>query len=186
VKDFFKLLTEKKTVVDPTVAVFESLFVSRPGKVPPTFAPMVERMPVQVQRWFTSGGLVVPEGKDQHYVRAFDKALQMVKALHDAKIPIVAGTDMIAGLFLHHELQAYARAGIPNGDILQLATLGAARVMKRDKHEGSIARGKVADFFLVDGDPLADLAQLRKVTTTVRAGTLHDSAELYRAVGVMP
>jgi imidazolonepropionase-like amidohydrolase len=34
---------------------------------------------------------------------------------------------------------------------LQLATLGAARVMKRDKTEGSIARGKVADFFLVDG-----------------------------------
>ncbi len=186
VKDFFKLLIEKKTVIDPTVGVFESLFVARPGKVAQSFAPIVERFPVQVQRWFTSGGLVFPEGKDQDYVRAFDKSLMMVKALYDAKIPIVAGTDSIAGLFLHHELQAYARAGIPNGDILQLATLGAARVMKRDKTEGSIARGKVADFFLVDGDPLADLSQLRKLTTVVRGGTLHDSAELYRAVGVRP
>ena len=186
VKDFFKLLIERKTVVDPTVGVFESLFVARPGKVPPSFAPLVERLPVQVQRWFTSGGLVVPEGKDQDYVRAFDKALMMVKALYDAKIPIVAGTDAVAGLFLHHELKSYARAGIPNGDVLLLATLGAARVMKRDKAEGSIARGKLADFFLVDGDPLADLAQLRKLTTVVRGGTLHDSAELYRAVGVRP
>jgi imidazolonepropionase-like amidohydrolase len=186
VKDFFKLLIEKKTVVDPTVGVFESLFVARPGKVPQSFAVLVERLPVQVQRWFTSGGLVVPEGKDQDYVRAFEKALMMVKALYDAKIPIVAGTDSVAGLFLHHELQAYARAGLPNGDVLQIATLGAARVMKRDKTEGSIARGKVADFFLVDGDPLADLSQLRKITVVVRGGTLHDSSELYRAVGVRP
>ena len=141
---------------------------------------------MQVQRWFTSGGLVVPEGKDQDYVRAFDKSLLMVKALYDAKIPIVAGTDAVAGLFLHHELKSYARAGIPNGDVLQLATLGAARVMKRDKTESSIARGKLADFFLVDGDPLADLSQLRKLTIVVRGGTLYDSAELYRAVGVRP
>jgi hypothetical protein len=186
VKDFFKLLLAKKTVVDPTVSVFESLFVARQGKLPPSFVPVVERFPVQVQRWFKSGGLIVPEGKDQHYVRAFDKALQMVKAVHDAKIPIVAGTDMVPGLFLHHELQAYARAGIPSADVLELATLGSARVMKRDKTQGSIARGKVADFFLVEGDPLADLSQLRKVTTTVRAGTLHDAAELNRAMGVRP
>jgi imidazolonepropionase-like amidohydrolase len=125
------------------------------------------------------------ELSDNPFDGAFDKAL-MVKALHDAKIPIAAGTDAVAGLFLHHELQAYARAGIPNGDVLQLATLGAAGVMKRDKTEGSIARGKVADFFLVDGDPLADLSQLRKVTMVVRGGTVHDSAELYRAVGVRP
>jgi hypothetical protein len=50
------------------------------------------------------------------------------------------------------------------------------------------ARGKrtIADFLLIDGDPLADLTQLRKVTTVVRGGTVHESAELYRAVGVRP
>jgi predicted amidohydrolase YtcJ len=52
--------------------------------------------------------------------------------------------------------------------------------------EGSIARGKVADFAVIDGDPLADLSQLSKVTTVVRGGTVHESAELYRAVGVRP
>src|SRR4029453_12749052 len=48
--DFFQLLIDKKTVVDPTLAVFEQLFVSRPGEIPASFAPMVERLPVQVQR----------------------------------------------------------------------------------------------------------------------------------------
>jgi hypothetical protein len=186
VKDFFQLLLQKKTVVDPTVTVFESLFVARPGKIPPSFSAMVERMPVQVQRWFKSGGLVVPDGKDQHYIQAFEKALAMVKALHDAKIPIVAGTDGVAGLFLHHELETYARAGIPNADILRLATIGSARVMQRDATEGSIKKGKLADFFLVDGDPLANVSDVRKVSTVVRSGTIHDSAELYRSVGVQP
>jgi hypothetical protein len=185
-RDFFKLLIERQTVIDPTVAVFESLFVARPGKVPPSMDPLVARLPVQVQRWFKTGGLVVPEGKDAHYKQAFEKALEMIKALYDAKIRIVSGTDSIAGLMLHHELELYVRAGIPIGEVLTIATLGAARVMKREATTGSIAVNKDADFFLVDGDPLARIEDLRKVTTTVRGGVIHNSADLYAAVGVTP
>jgi imidazolonepropionase-like amidohydrolase len=108
----------------------------------------------------------------------------MVKALHDAKIPIVSGTDSIAGLMLHHELSLYAKAGIPNADILRIASLDAARVMKLDKQTGSIEKGKVADFFLTAGDPLANIDDLRKVTTTVRGGVRFESADLYPTVGV--
>jgi cytosine/adenosine deaminase-related metal-dependent hydrolase len=186
VRDFFKLLIDKKTVVDPTVGVFEELFVGRPGQPPPGFAPMLERLPVQVQRSFRAGGLVVPEGKDETYKQAFTKALEMIKALYDAKIPIVAGTDSIAGLMLQHELELYVKAGIPSGDVLELATLGSARVMKKDKETGSLARGKDADFFVVDGDPLARIQDLRKVTTVVRGGVVISSADLYATVGVKP
>jgi hypothetical protein len=186
VQDFFKLLLEHNTIVDPTVGVFEWLFVARQGKLPASFSARMDRLPVQAQRWFKTGGLVVPEGKDEHYKQAFDKALEMVKALHDAKIPIVAGTDSIAGLMLHHELEAYTRAGIRAGEVLLIATLGSARVMKLDKTTGSIARGKTADMFLVDGDPLANIRDIAKVTTTFRAGTIHEAAALYQAVGVLP
>jgi imidazolonepropionase-like amidohydrolase len=99
------------------------------------------------------GGLPVPDGKDATYKQSYEKVLAMVKALFDAKIPIVSGTDSIAGLMLHHELALYARAGIPNGDILRIASLEAAKVMKQDKKTGSIAPGKAADFFLTTGDP---------------------------------
>jgi imidazolonepropionase-like amidohydrolase len=110
----------------------------------------------------------------------------MLKALHDAKIPIVAGTDSVAGLLLHHELELYVQAGIPSGDVLELATLGSARVMKKDKTTGSLARGKDADLFIVDGDPLARIQDLRKVTTIVRGGVVIPSADLYATVGVKP
>jgi hypothetical protein len=186
VRDFFKLLIDKKTVVDPTVGVFEELFIGRPGQPPPGFLPMLDRLPVQVQRAFRAGGLVVPDGKDETYRQAFTKALEMIKALYDAKIPIVAGTDSIAGLMLHHELELYVKAGIPSGDVLELATLGSARVMKKDKETGSIARGKDADFFVVDGDPLARIQDLRKATSVVRGGVIISSADLFATVGVKP
>ncbi|HZO14225.1 MAG TPA: amidohydrolase family protein, partial [Polyangiaceae bacterium] len=186
VQDFFKLLLTHKTVVDPTVGVFEGLFVARQGQVPPAYRALVGRLPVQVQRWFKTGGLVVPAGKDAQYSGAFDKALEMVKALYDAKIPIVAGTDSIAGLTLHHEIEAYTRAGIPAADALYIGTLGAARVMKLDKKQGSIEKGKIADFFVVDGDPMARIGDLRGVSGTVRGGVFHRSAALYQAVGVQP
>ncbi len=187
VKDFLKLLVEKKTVIDPTLYVFEELFTFRPGQISESMAPMVERMPVQVQRSYLSGGLVVPEGKDAQYKEAFTKTMQMVKALYDSKIPIVAGTDSgDNGLALHHELALYVRAGIPAGDVLRIATLGSARVMHLDKTTGSVAAGKDADFFLVDGDPMAHIEGLRRVTTTVRSGVVYASADLYDVVGVKP
>ena len=147
---------------------------------------MIERLPFQVQRSFRTGGLVVPEGKDETYKQAHAKALAMIKALYDAKIPIVAGTDSIPGLMLHRELELYVKAGIPSGDVLALATLGSARIMKKDKATGSLERGKDADFFIVDGDPLARIEELRKVMTVVRGGVVIASADLYATVGVKP
>jgi imidazolonepropionase-like amidohydrolase len=110
----------------------------------------------------------------------------MVKKLYDAKIPIVSGTDSLAGLFLHHEIALYVKAGIPTADALRIASLGAARVMKLDAKTGSIAANKVADFFLVDGDPLAQIEDLRRVQTTVRGGIVFASTPLYETVGVKP
>jgi imidazolonepropionase-like amidohydrolase len=59
--------------------------------------------------------------------------------MHDAGIPIVAGTDSIAGFFLHRELEDYVTAGLSAPDALRAATLTPARVMHRDKDLGTIA-----------------------------------------------
>lgn len=108
----------------------------------------------------------------------------MVKALYDAKIHLVLGTDWIGGLGFHHEMELYARAKIPNAAILRMATLDAARAMKLDGKLGSIAVGKVADLMIVPGDPLRDIKAVQQVKTVVSRGNLFDSAKLYQAVGV--
>jgi imidazolonepropionase-like amidohydrolase len=112
--------------------------------------------------------------------------LRMVKALYDAGITIVAGTDCTAGFCLHRELELYSQAGIPNAQILRIATYVPAQVMHREDRLGAIAPGKLADLILVDGDPVADIAALRRVALVMKNGVIYDPKAVARAIGVTP
>ena len=186
VQAFIQLLKEHKIVVDPTLSIFEGMFDDRPGKMAAGYAPVADNMPAQVRRGFLYGGLEVPAGQDQRYQESFQRMLDMAKTFYDAGVPIVAGTDSLAGFSLHRELELYAKAGIPAPKVLQLATLGAARVVKRDNELGSIAPGKLADMILVDGDPTAHISDIRRVKTVVKDGVVFQVAEIDKALGVIP
>jgi imidazolonepropionase-like amidohydrolase len=186
VQSFIRLLKEHKIVVDPTLSIFESMIDDRPGKMAAGYAAVADNMPAQVRRGFLYGGLQVPPGQDQRYQDSFQRMLDMAKAFYDSGVPIVAGTDSLAGYTLHRELELYVKAGIPAPKVLQLATLGAARVVKRDAELGSIAPGKLADMILVDGDPAAHISDIRRVNTVVRNGVVFQVAEMDRALGVIP
>jgi imidazolonepropionase-like amidohydrolase len=187
VVDFIALLKEHKTVVDPTIDAFEDLFVGQQGKISPGLESLVARLPVQTSRWFLTGGLPMdtPE-KVALYKASFEKLGAMVKALVEAKVHVVTGTDSFGGLMLHHELALYVRAGISPATALRLATIECARAMKVDKKTGSLAAGKIADMFVVDGDPLANIDDLAKVVSTMKGGIVFASAPLYASVGVKP
>lgn len=182
--ELFALLRSKKTVIDPTLSAFEDLFAGAPGKITPGLEATVARFPIQVQRGFLQNGLPATGELRTTYLASWDKLLAMTKAMHDAKIQVVLGTDHIAGLMFHHEMALFARAGFSNAAILRLATIDAARVLGLDKQIGSIAAGKRADLFVVDGDPLADISQIGAVVSTMRAGVVFPSQPLYESVGV--
>lgn len=184
--DFFALLRDRRTVIDPTLGAFEDLMVGKQGQIIPGMEPVVTRLPVQAQRTFLLGGLPRDADKDKRYAAAFEKMLAMVKTLHEQKITMVVGTDALAGLMLHHELALYVRAGITPAAALEMATIGAARTLKLDEKTGSIAEGKAADLVVVDGDPLARIADLAKVVSTMRGGVVFASGPLYGSVGVRP
>jgi imidazolonepropionase-like amidohydrolase len=186
VKSFIQLLLEHHTVLDPTVSIFEGQFLARPGTMNPVYTEVANRMPVQIRRGFIGGGLPVPDGMDQRYQDSAAALLKMVKLLYDSGVPIVAGTDDIAGFVLHTELEYYVAAGIPAPKVLQIATLGGARVMKHDSERGSIAAGKLADLILVDGDPTVRISDIRRVVTVIKDGNIYDAAALYEVLGVHP
>jgi imidazolonepropionase-like amidohydrolase len=186
VTSFVQLLRDRRIVIDPTVNIFEGMFTGRPGAVSPDFAAVADRLPPQARRGLLGGGLPVPEGEDQRYRDSFQAMLKMVRALYDAGVPVVAGTDSTPGFALHRELELYVAAGVPAPKALQIATLGAARVMKRDGELGSIAPGKLADLILVDGDPAARISDIRRVTTVVKGGAVYQTQALYQAIGVRP
>jgi imidazolonepropionase-like amidohydrolase len=186
VKSFIALLKERGTVSDPTLGAFEGMFIGKAGELDPSLASVADRLPPQVQRGLYSGGLNPPADQVQRYRDSYRAMEKMVKALHDAGVTIVAGTDALAGLALDRELELYVESGIPASEVLRIATLGAAQVMKRDRELGSVAPGKLADLILVDGDPAARIADIRRVVLTVKDGVVYDPAALWHEVGVQP
>jgi hypothetical protein len=186
VNDFIELLQNHHTTVDVTLATFEGMFTGRPGKVSPDFAPVLERLPAQVQRGAYTGGLPVTEQNDQLYRDSYDAMLRMTKRMYDAGIPILAGTDATAGIMLHRELELEVRAGIPPPKALQIATFNAARLLKQESELGSIAPGKRADFVLVEGNPAERISDIRRCRLVMKNGTLYESSAVYAAVGIKP
>jgi imidazolonepropionase-like amidohydrolase len=186
VKSFIALLKEHHTVSDPTLGAFEGMFIGEAGKVDPSLAEVADRLPPQVQRGLYGGGLNPPDDQKQRYRDSFRAMQNLVRTLHDNGITIVAGTDGQAGFNLHRELELYVDSGIPAPETLRIATLGAARVMRRDQDLGSIAPGKLADMVLVDGDPTTRISDIRRVVLTVKNGVTYDPNAIWTTLGVKP
>jgi imidazolonepropionase-like amidohydrolase len=184
VQRFIALLKEHDTVIDPTLRIFEANCTDRPGTIARAMAPVADRLPPNVRRAYLGGGLPVPEGKDERYRESFEAMLRMVAALHRAGVRMVAGTDSTGGFSMQRELELYVQAGIPAPEVLRMATLGAAAVMKHDDELGTIAPGKLADLIVVDGDPTARISEIRRVRMVVKNGTMLKPDELYRTLGV--
>lgn len=186
VAEFIAFLKRRHTVLDPTVSVFEALFSGNSSAITPGLEGVVPRFPPQVRRASRSEALPVPQGQEAAYREAFPAMLKLLKALHDAGVTIIPGTDALAGYTLHHELELYARAGIAPAEVLRMATLTSARVMGVERERGIVMPGSYADMVLIDGDPSRDIADIRKIATVFKGGKAYDPAAIEKALGIQP
>jgi hypothetical protein len=183
VREFIAFLKQHYTVLDPTMGSFEGLFCGDPTVVTPGLEEIVPRFPPQVRRQLLSGALEVPKGQEAAYRESFPAMLRLLKALYDAGITIIPGTDGLAGYMLHHELELYVRAGVPRAEVLRLATLTPSLVMGVNKDRDVITAGKFADMVLIDGDPVRDIHDITKVTTVIKGGKVYNPAAIEKALG---
>ena len=186
VQRFIALLQAHHTVVDPTLVAFEDDMVGDPRQPSPELAADASRLPPQVARGATGDGLGGDAEQRKTYAASYQRFLDFTGRLYKAGIRIVGGTDGMTGFPLVHELEEYVAAGIPSDEVLQLATLGDAQVMHHDDLAGSIAPGKNADLILIDGNPVANISDLRKVTFVMKDGVIYDLPAIERSVGVKP
>jgi imidazolonepropionase-like amidohydrolase len=177
---FFK---DHKTVVDPTMAWTELL--GRPMNFDmASFEPGFAKAPFALANLIGTAG--TPAAVSEQSARLLE-SLKVILALHKGGVTIVAGTDKaIPGHSLHRELELYVEAGLTPMEVIQLATLGAAKVMGVDAQVGSVEAGKRADLILVEGNPLRDFTALRRVTQVIANGRVYDPAELWKSVDFRP
>ncbi len=101
---------------------------------------------------------------------------QFLKQYSDAGGKVLAASDagcciqIVPGLSLHYEMQMLVDMGIPPMKALQGATLWAAEVIGQEKDLGSVQVGKVADFTVIEGNPLADIGATKNVRMVIKDG----------------
>jgi imidazolonepropionase-like amidohydrolase len=183
-KKALAFLKAHNTVVDPTMALME-FFTASTAKPPASFEPGVAKIAPELAEQLTD--VAPPSERSEIGEKVFQKEIAIVGALHRAGIPVVAGTDQtVPGYSLHREMEIYVQAGFTPMEAIQAATIVPARVMGVQKELGTVEKGKRGDLILVDGNPLVDIRNLRKVEYVITNGTMYRTAELWQSVGFKP
>ncbi len=175
-----KKMKDKNIAHDPTITTFEDMFIGLPGKPSEAYLPILAYLPAEVKRSAMSGGFIGEDSEIESYRKSYDTMKKMIKELYDNKITIVAGTD---GGIVQHELEMYVDCGIPNADALRMATIVPAKLTGKDNLLGSIEEGKIANMILVDGNPLMNMHDIRKIFLTIKEGKIYSPKDIYAAYG---
>ncbi|MCI1186758.1 amidohydrolase family protein [Hymenobacter sp. DH14] len=172
----FNFLKAHHTVIDPTVGVYELMFRSTKDDIT-AIEPAYARLPQSLQALFRTMG-TEPDNAAK-YAPYFASFARLVKALYDHGIPVVAGTDMgFPGTSLARELELYVQGGLTPMQALQTATIAPARAMQAEARAGSLDAGKQADVLIIDGNPLQQIRDLRRVQLVVKNGQVYEPAQM--------
>jgi imidazolonepropionase-like amidohydrolase len=96
-----------------------------------------------------------------------DRMARFIVRAQKSGVMLLAGTDNAP---LCDELEDYAKAGVPNQEILRAATLNGAKWLGRQAEFGTVEVGKRADLLMIDGDPLTDIKAVRNVIMVIQSG----------------
>jgi len=123
-----------------------------------------EKMAPEMRNEVTSGYKML-----QEFVRRFAKAGGKI---HSGSDP----NHVVPGYAVHAELQMLVEAGLTPLQAIQTASLNVAQAWGREKDYGSIASGKVADFFIVRGDPSKNISETQNVDSVFIDGKKIDTS----------
>ena len=180
-REVAQALVEAGAALCPTVVVWDRLarlsrFVSEPD-------PRLRWVPDEIRRaWDAFPHRRDPEGS-QGRMAAVEEILGAIPAFHRAGVSIIAGTDspwpyLIPGFSLHDELMMLHRAGLTPAEALTAATREASLRLGVDRLTGTLDRGKAADLLVTEGNPISEMADIRRVREVFRGGRQVDVARL--------
>lgn len=180
-------MVAKHVAHEPTIAIHELGLTALDGVPNPGAIDYIDHMPPAEQRQLKQAlfGADTPKQRAD-YIAAFAKIKETLAAMHRRGILLIPGTDLGGGFTYHRELELFGQLGMTPADVLSRATLEMAQYLHQDQALGSIERGKLADFFLVPGDPTKDLKAIKTIRMVSRGGTVYFPDEVYAKLGIKP
>jgi len=183
VRDFVQLMKAKHIALDPTLNVWQGMFDEFKGDTSHALKPIISWLPLSMLSGLSNQSPFGSEEQKKAYQAAFRNMLKMTKLLYDNGILLVSGTDGGEAIALHHELELYVQAGIPANQVLKIGTYNAALDCNLQNTWGSIAVGREADFILVDGNPIQNISDIRRVELVVKNKRMYQPRELLTRQG---
>lgn len=109
--------------------------------------------------------------------------MNMIPALRDAGVPLLAGTDtgfpfVLPGFGLHEELKYLVAAGLSSLEALRTATINPAIFLGKEGKLGSVEKGKLADLVILNADPILNIQNLHSIEAVIVNGKLYDRSTL--------
>ncbi|MDT9600257.1 amidohydrolase family protein [Sphingosinicella rhizophila] len=119
-----------------------------------------------------SGLQAQPEHNAADVRRFVELRARLIRALHDGGAGLLLGSDapqifQVPGFSIHHELRVLVAAGLSPYQALATGTGNVAAFLGEQGHAGTVGVGHRADLILLNGDPLADVANVQR-----RAGVM--------------
>lgn len=173
-------LREKGTVMDPTLSWGELLQHSAAEPVA-SFQPGVAHLPPVLAQRINAMGATNVDPPTAH--ARFARTLGIVRAMHDAGIPLVVGTDEgVPGFSVYRDVELFTQFGMTPLEAIQSASIVGARAMGVADSLGTLEPGKLADLIVLDGNPLEQVSNIRNVELVMKGGTLYRSRDIWRAI----
>lgn len=177
IQELFRLAAEAKVVLTPTAIVREPLDI--------------EKHHLEEQKkYFTPEAWEKIEKKlkepvKPHIGKIMEKNIQFIKMAHEAGCILTTGTDItsfniLPGYSLWREMEIFAEAGMKPIEILKAATINGAFSIGRSDQLGSVEAGKLADFVILNANPLEKISNVHSVHRVIKGGVIYDPEELLK------
>lgn len=182
VQSLFRYLIAKKVTVTSTLTIFETFTPGRP--MPRGLDLLLPQLKDMFEQRFASTN----RQTQSQYARLFPKGMAMELAFAKAGGTLVVGTDptggggLVAGYSNQRALELLVEAGFSPLEAIRIGTLNGATYLGRGDKTGSIAVGKLADLVVINGNPAAQISDVRNVEMVFRQGVGFDPVALIESV----
>ncbi len=145
VSEMVESLSRNNVTVDPTLSIYESMLSDHPNS--------------------------------KHL---WNKIMGLTKKMYDSDVNIMAGTDipnfgLVPGKSLHHELELLVGTGIPQHEVIRIATINAARSLELEDEIGAIELNRQADMVILSSNPLDDIRSTQDIYMVINNGKIIDN-----------
>lgn len=176
IREMIQTLKKNNTSIDPTLVVFHAAFFGSKNIYKTN--ELLKGLPAELtENWSTLFNFNVGWTEDDFKLAeaAWPKVEKFLLMMYNEGVFITAGTDannpwIVPGDSFHQELSLMVNAGIPVQEVLKIATINGAKLLKKFDVLGSIKEGKQADLIILNDNPLNNIDHTRKIDIVISNG----------------